>query len=238
MSAGASALDDLFQSDNASFPSAVDPATSAKAAAALQKHLKEQKAAEAEAKKQSTAAAKAAKAMPKAVAAPTPAQARRTSDVKLHKIRMYFANAGTAKKLSIKEPKVYPKTDEEVDELLRAIEADLASQGGIESASLAFINIVSGFETLTQSFNPLNLELSGPAVSLTQATIANKGKWEDIVTEFAIANAEWFMVGPTKRLAFTVVQIVMAVNQANKIAAASAAAAPASAKLKDESMNL
>ncbi len=185
-------LQDLFQGDVNTFPSGTDPAVAAKQAAALQKHLKETKQAEAEAKKQQNATAKKAVAAPKAAATPNPSKIRQLNDTKLHKIRMYFSNPGTAKKLSVKEPKPYPKTEEEIDALISAIEIDLASQGGIEQAGVAFISVVAGFEQFTASgYNPLNLQLSGPACSLTQVMLANKAKWDDLVTEFAIQNAEW-----------------------------------------------
>jgi malonyl CoA-acyl carrier protein transacylase len=70
--------------------------------------------------------------------------------------------------------------------------------------------------------------LSGPAASLTATVAANKEQWHETITEFAIANAEWFMMGPGKRALMLIAQMVMTVDAANKAAIVRGSAAPVS----------
>jgi hypothetical protein len=55
-------------------------------------------------------------------------------------------------------------------------------------------------------------------VSLRAAVAANEAAWKDLVKEFAIEHSSWFMFGPGKRLAATMIQMVLAVDNANKMA--------------------
>jgi len=188
--------DDLFQHDAHTFPRD-DPAVLAKQAAinaAAAKEQKAQEAAEAKARKAEEATVK------KSLAMPTKAQRDAMVDAKVvkkremlaHKIRLYFRLL--PHRISIKEPKTLPKDEEGLLELLATIETELCSKGGIESASKVMVGLAFGIEQVNQQFNPFGLMLSGPAASLTSTVQANQKEWDDTVTEFAIANAEYFMV--------------------------------------------
>jgi hypothetical protein len=187
--------DDLFQHDNTTFPRE-DPSVLAKQAqinAAAEKEHKAREAAEAKARKAEEALVK------KSMALPTKAQKEAIVDSKAvhkrelmaHKIRLYFAKLGHL--ITTKEPKTLPKDDEGLATLLAAIETELSSKGGIEMAGKGLIGLCFGFEQVTQQFNPLGLMLSGPTASLTNTVQANRKEWDDLVTEFAISNAEWFI---------------------------------------------
>ncbi len=234
-------IQELFQGDLHSLPGAQDPAVTAKLAAAAAKEQKERKAAEAaaaKAQKPPGVVRTTAAAAPKSTA-PNPTTIRQLNDAKLHKIRLYFGTPATAKKLSIKEPKPYPKTEEEIDSLLRAIENELASSGGIQQAAVGYLTAINFFEQFTaNTWNPLQLDLTGPQITVTQAFVQNRAQWDDILTEFAISQAEWFMVGPFKRLLFTTASMIMTVSDTNKMAKAMRAAAPASENLKEKSAEL
>lgn len=183
--------DDLFQSDMNSFPT-TDPRITAELAKQHQQALKAQKANEAAAaKERKEEAAKVAKAVKMPVKAP-PAKVVETvgkREMKAHKIRLYYEKLGH--KLSSKCPKTLPKTEEGLDELLAAIECELHSAGGIEQAGGLYLNGLFAFEQFTQQYNPLGLMLSGPAAGLSATVAQNKDKWNDLMTEVAIANAEW-----------------------------------------------
>lgn len=229
--------DDLLMSDIQTFPQE-DPTITAKIQAAEQKALKAQEAAEkkSRAKEKESGQVAKAQAMPvqrKAVGIDKETRAR---EMKAHKIRLYFAKLGA--KISVKEPKTLPKTDEGLDELLAQIETELHSNGGIEQAGAAYINLMLGVESINSQLNPLGLMLSGPSVSFAATVAQNKAKWQDLVTEFAIANAEWFMVGPGKRLAMFTVQMVLAVDGANKAAIGARQNPEASAGLQEEAKDL
>lgn len=185
------------------------------------------------------------RAMQKKTASLTPAKGPHTHtqaspqvkarEVKLHKIRMYFSKLGH--KLSVKEPKVYPKTDEAIDELLSTIQTELYSNGGIEKAGMGYIMAVNGVEEMTKVFNPLGWQLRGPAASLTQTVVQNQKEWDELVTEFAIEHSEWFMMGPGKRLIATTLQLIHTVDRANKMAL-TAATRPPSEDLKEKGEDL
>lgn len=156
--------------------------------------------------------------------------------LKLQKCKLYFQKF--SEKLSIKEPRAYPKDEPGLDELLAEIEAELQSAGGIKNASLMFLTGVSTIEETTKVFNPMGWQLSGPVASLSQTVAANRDQWEDVVTEFAIANAEWFMIGPGKRLLLMTVQLITAVDRANKAGVAQRAQQQASENLQREAAEL
>ena len=207
--------DDIFQHDVQSFPQA-DPKVLEKLQKEVEKAKKLQKAEEAEAKK---ALPKVTKAQAAAEPKPLPKELSASKrEMKLHKIRLYFAKL--SHRITLKEPKTYPKTDEAIDELLAQIEAELHSKGGIEKASSGYLSALAVTEQVTQVFNPLGWDLSGPQAGLASTAAKNKEMWEDLVTEFAIQHAEWFMVGPGKRLMLTTVQLIMLVDGANKAAKA------------------
>jgi hypothetical protein len=226
--------DDLFQRDS-TIPTE-DPGVAANRVKQQQQLKKEQAALEAQEKKR---AAEEAKRVKKDMATPgtkEKAAAIVTADkreLKKHKIRLYYEKLGH--KLSSKPPKTLPSDDAAIDELLASIECELHSNGGIEQAGTAYLSGMAAIEQLTAVYNPLGLQLSGPAASLSSTVSQNKEKWDELITEFAISNAEWFMIGPGKRLLMFTMQMVMAVDGANKAAigmrrnasAATAAAAEA-----------
>jgi hypothetical protein len=85
---------------------------------------------------------------------------------------------------------------------------------------------------VNQQFDPLGLKLSGPVATLSGSLAANRKEWDDLITEFAISNAEWFIVGPGKRLLAFVVQMGQAVHAANT-AALNGARAPTEEQRKE-----
>lgn len=168
-----------------------------------------------------------------APAAPTPATlaaSEKALQLKLTKIRLYFQYL--SRKLKIKEPSKYPTDERGINDLLAAVEGDLCSQGGIENASNFYVSACGIVEQITQVWNPLGLQLSGPRASFAQTVAQNRKVWEETVTEFAIHNAEWFMVGSFWRLVQLTVQTAQVVSNANKAGAAVADQKPASEELK------
>ena len=200
-------MQDVIQADLANFPTE-DPARAAARAKQEQADAKARK----EEEKASAARVKKGLAIPPQVS--DAAKANNDHQVKLLKIRLYFSKLGH--KIPIKEPKAMPRTDAEIDELLLMIETHLQSHGGIEMAGTMYQSSFAAVEMLTLQFNPLNLHLSGPAVSLSATVAQNREKWDELLTEFAIAHAEWFMMGPGKRLIGFSIQMIQTVDQANK----------------------
>lgn len=216
--------DDLFRMDD-TIPTE-DPAIAASQAKQRAAFEKEQKALAAQEKKMQAEEAKKVKKDMERPGHKEKAAAEvsaRTRENKAHKIRLYYEKLGH--KLSTKAPKTLPTDDAKLDELLASIECELHSNGGIEQAGVAFISGMAAVEQLTAVFNPLGLQLSGPAASLSSTVAQNKAKWDELITEFAISNAEYFMIGPGKRLLMFSVQMVMAVDSANKAAAGRSAPA-------------
>jgi len=148
-----------------------------------------------------------------------------------HKINLYFQYFGD--KLSFKAPKTLPKDFDSNDELLKRIQTELQGAGGIDFARSNFIVGVNAVEQLNTQFDPFGLRLSGPNVSLTQVMIANQQQWDALIVEFAIEHAEWFMVGPGKRLLAFVATAIRQVNASNHMRsqAASPDIAEAAARL-------
>lgn len=238
---------DIVSSDLNTFPGVQDPVLVEKARKAAER-------VEAERAKQADKSRKAAQAILKdmeqekaATAKKQPAPKKeagssgvgadaRRRELKVRKCKLYFAKLGD--KLSTREPKAYPKTEEGIDELLAEIEADLHSAGGIQQAGLFYVNGCVAVEQASHVFNPLGWELSGPVTSLGATVASNRAQWEDLVTEFAISNAEYFMVGPGKRLIAMTVQMILAVDAANKGARSRSAPPPASDDLMKEAEDL
>ena len=223
---------DIYERDTRTMP-ATDPKAEEKRLKEFEKKQKEQEKLEKAAAKMKPATEKP-KPEPKAKAA-APSSDERKRQMKLHKIRLYFAKLGH--KLQVKEPKVYPKTDEAIDELLLSIKNELESNGGIEKAGMGYLSAVAGFQQFTQQvWNPLNLNLAGPHASFVNTIAGGREQWQDIVTEFAIDNAEWFVMGPGKRLIMLTIQMAMAVDNANKTGMSKNV--PASDKMKEEASDL
>lgn len=134
----------------------------------------------------------------------------------VRKIHQYQEKLGHL--LTSKPPKVSVKTDvDRLREVLYNVETDIAMRGAIENAGAMYMNAMVLLEQSTQVFNPLGLQLAGPAAGLANTVAANKARWDDIVTEVAIKYGEWLAVGPEKRLLFFTVQMVLGVHQANVV---------------------
>lgn len=186
--------EDLFHADTNGFPDA-DPVQTAalkKQAAELEKQRKQQEANDRKLRAEEAKRAKEWEAMPDAKAKKQEVVTHSQMALKQHKIRLYFRYFKD--RLQVKEPKTMPTNPAQVDELLAAIEVEMQSSGGIEQASNGYQQLMTAVEQVTRFFNPLGLALEGPIASLSMTVAQNRPKWEDAVTEFAIANAEWFMV--------------------------------------------
>lgn len=235
--------DDLFVHDVQSFPRE-DPRMVEQRQKMQQQAEKLQKAEEAAAKKAEKEQVAASKA--KRANAPPPINEAKAEEfrqaklakelaLKQQKIRLYFQKL--SHKLQMKEPKVYPKTLEATNELLESVEGELASQTGIDSARQYYFMALQGLEAADKA-SGYQLGVSGPAVSITQAAANSKKDWEDLITECAIANAEWLMFGPVKRtLAFTA-RLVMGVRAANQAALSQRQQVPISPDLQKEGEDL
>lgn len=212
-------LDDLAKADMTSFPKE-DPADLQRRAKLMveeDKMRKEQEKERKAAEKAEAVAVKKAQTIKPVATKAEPVPPANADTINRVKVRLYYQHC--AAKLQSKEPKNLQSIGgKELADLLASIEGELQSHGGVEVASNGFIGAVGAFEVLTQTWNPLGLHLSGPAASLSQTVQTNRKVWDEVVTEFAIANAEWFMMGPGKRMIGVVVSTVMAVDKANKIA--------------------
>lgn len=152
------------------------------------------------------------------------------------KIRLYWDKLGH--RLQGSAPKVLPKSEEQLADMLAEIEAQLCSNGGIEQAGALYINACMAVEKVSQHFD-IGFDLAGPGVSFSATVAHNKAQWQDLVTEVAISNAEWFMVGAGKRLLATTIQMMMACSNANRAGAAMAQGTKApSDKMKEEADEL
>lgn len=222
--------DDVFQNDMRTFPRD-DPAVMAKHAAEV---AKAQKAEEASIKRVKASKQKEEAYVQKVLESETQKHEKTSKTLALYrlKIKQYFAHFGD--RLSIKAPKTLPNDEHALKELLDTIEAELCSKGGVGMAGDLFIAGAVATEQLNAMYNPFGLMLSGPAASLTSTLLKNKPQWDDLITEFAIANAEWFMVGPGKRMIGLLFKTAHAVDAANKMAVRMAQQAPPSQKGKEE----
>ena len=208
---------DIFDHDIKTFP-LKDSAMEAKLKAQMDKAEQQ---AEKEAKRGRGRPPKSAQqpTTPRAPVEPSVVKVRKGSIAsKTQKIRLYFHYL--SHKITFPEPKNYPQSHEGLDEILDKIEIQLHGEGGIEKASVMYVAAAGGLQKLMDIFNPLGWDLNGPGVTLQQAVAANEEKWKDLVKEFAIENASWFMFGPTKRLILTTLQLILAVDAANKMARA------------------
>jgi len=201
--------DDLFNMDERSFPAPQPTASEKKTQAAKEK----------EDAKAAKAATPRTRAAPQQQQQPQPqpqqkALTDRQRAVITLKISLYFQHFG--ERLSFKQPAKLPKDDESLQELLLTIETELSSAGGIGVATQTYLGAVNLIEQGSRYFNPLNLQLEGPVASFSATVAQNRKQWEDIVTECAIANAEWFMVGPVKRLLGVTFMMAQSVDAANK----------------------
>lgn len=209
---------EIFDHDVKTFPIR-DSATAAKLEAQMRKaEMQEEADKKRRGRPPGSTKDKAAAKEEKRYTVPPPPQQQRKGDIarKTQKVRLYFHYL--SHKISFAEPKTYPTTHEGLDELLDKIECQLHGEGGIEKAGTVYAMGVAGIEKACEFFNPMGWDLSGPQVSLAAAVAANEDKWKDLVKEFAIENAEWFMFGPGKRLIATTLQLIMAVDKTNKMA--------------------
>jgi len=164
------------------------------------------------------------------------AKAAKRRHLMAQKIRLYWDKLGH--KLQGNPPKSLPKSEEQLSDMLADIESQLCSNGGIEQAGALYINGCMAVEKISTMFD-IGFDLSGPAVSFSATVAHNKKEWADLVTEVAISNAEWFMVGPGKRLIATTIQMMMACSNANRAGVAMARGAqPAPEKMKEEAEDL
>lgn len=212
---------EMVQEDMRSFPT-VDP----KVTAQLAKQKADWDKAREKERKEEEASAKRAAALhgsAKKPAAKTAEVAKNEDGEDIRKLNLlnmkchlYFKHFSD--KLSIKEPKAYPKTVAGLQELLNAIQVELSSAGGIKNAAAIYQSGIEGAEQLTLRWNPLGLMLVGPATSFSQTIANNKKEWEDLVTEFAIEHAEWFMMSSFKRLVAFTLMTAQTVHKANVMA--------------------
>lgn len=184
--------EDLFQHDMSTFPTE-DPAVTKQREAMEEKLRKAEEAAQRKAeqqrKKEKQVVDKLVETAPssatKQAKQSTPEEAAKRVAMKKQKILLYFQHFGA--KLSCKAPKTLPDDEHKLDELLATIRNDLGSKGGIQQAGNIYLASVGVLERV----NPLGLQLTGPAASLSQTAIRSKEAWNDLVTEVAIDNAEW-----------------------------------------------
>jgi len=187
--------------DMQSFPNPAGAQAAAKAEKREKEEEKARKAEEAAAKRKAKAAEPKAQAASKPKIASAPPESR-AKEMKLMKIRLYVEKLGH-KLHDVYIPKTLPKDEDDIDSLLASIEISLQSSGGIAMAETGFVN-VCGLAEMANAYMGSPMLLSGPALSLSGAAAQSQDAWKDLVTEFAIGYAEWFIVGPGKRLiAFT-----------------------------------
>lgn len=174
-----------------------------------------------------------------AAAQPTKAQSAAAAMKQMHddnfKSSLYFARLKHKLK-NVKQPKTMPKTPEEAAALRYSIEMELQGEGGIAQASSMALMAVGGVEQLSRVWNPLGLQLTGPAISLSQAVQQQQDEWNDLVTEFAIEHHTWFMHSAARRLLVFVVRAAVAVDTINKTVGARVP--DARPKDKEEASNL
>lgn len=114
---------------------------------------------------------------------------------------------------------------ETLKETLRSVELDMSCAGAVDTAAAGLAVTLGGLQQLTQFFNPLNLQLSGPRADLAGTFAAQKATWRPLIEEFAIKYERWLATSIEKRLLFYVAGLVLLVDRANKEAPAMAEAA-------------
>lgn len=196
---------DIARDDFTSFPKA-DPKAVEKKAKQRAKQEKESKQADATAKKLAK--------KPRATTAKSFTDVERERVILIRKCTQYFSKL--KHKITIAKPRSWPSDIKQLRQLVLSIETDLASSGGIESASAMYITAVDALERVSP-FLPGDIRLAGPQASLKGTLLANRDKWEDLITEVAIQHCEWFMVSGVKRLVLMTAQMAMTVNTVNHI---------------------
>lgn len=199
---------DIARDDFTSFPK-VDPKIAEKQAKQRAKNEKESKKADATAKK---LAKKPRATTAKGKSGFTDVDRERV--ILIRKCTQYFTKL--KHKITVSKPRTWPSDIRQLRQLVLAIETDLASSGGIESASAMYITAIDALERVSP-FLPGDIRLSGPQASLKGTLIANREQWEDLITEVAIQHCEWFMVSGVKRLMLMTAQMAMTVNTVNHI---------------------
>ncbi len=157
-------------------------------------------------------AKKAQKAM-KREEAPVTKKKKTNRLLTIAKINQYYDRL--KHKIRMKKPSITARTtDEQVEEILEAVEKDLGFGQGVGQAGALYVAGLGMLEQLSVIF-PLGIKLAGPTASLAQTAVSNKQLWEDTVTEFAIKHSDWFCVGPEKRLLMLTAQLCLSVHDAN-----------------------
>ena len=131
----------------------------------------------------------------------------------LRKIELYYAKLGKKIKYKPKRKPTVKSSPEELQEILFNIEQDLAIGQGIDVCTTAYPAGMAAIEQIHYKFNPLGLQLRG----LGQAVEEKRDVWEDLMVEFAIKHEDWFAMGVEKRIIFFTVQVIMAVDGANRL---------------------
>lgn len=152
----------------------------------------------------------------------------------LRKIKLYYDRFG--ERITYR-CKATAKTN--VDDLrvhVAAIEADLGMSGGGDAAATGFVMLMKGVEQLTNVFNPLNLQLSGPRATLGDTIENSHDAWRPLIDEFVIKHERMFCMSVEKRILFFIAQAIMTVDRANRMA--DRAAAPVNADLQQQGDDL
>lgn len=114
--------------------------------------------------------------------------------------------------LKSRNPKLSAKSSiEEITDELHYIELQLGSSKDGSLGNMIFIGSMVGLETLTQRYNPMNLNLQG----LGQIAKDNVGEFSPIIDELMIKYGAGFYVSPEYRLVMAVGALVMTVHSAN-----------------------
>lgn len=172
-------MDDIAIHDLKTFPSE-DPQAAARRKKEIKQHDKEHRTPSAK------EFANATKRTVKESAAAPPAM-QEVAMLK-RKILLYFDKLGD--KISTKKPRKLSNDVRELRQLKDAIELELNSAGGIEQAKAAYMTGVATVERL-HPLLPFDVRLYG----LTKTIQQNQKVWNDMLVQFSIEHAEWFIMG-------------------------------------------
>ncbi len=173
-------MDDVVIHDLKTFPQE-DPRAAALRKKEIKQHDKEHKLPSSKAFSLATKRTLVEGAAKKAGGLPEMALLRR-------KVTLYYEKLGS--KISHKRPKTLPRDVQKLRELKEIIEAELNSAGGIEQAKAGYLTSVG----LLEQFSPL-LPFDFRCQGLTKVVQDNQEVWNDMLVQFSIEHAEWFMMG-------------------------------------------